>query len=61
MQCEHFLGEDPYDAERHAEIEAALDRFCRGTDGRLAHLKTKYHEGTEAVMDWLNALDDRIE
>ena len=61
QQCEHFLGEEPYDAERAAQIEEALDRYCRGTDGRLAQLKRRYAQGPSAVRQALDALDDKLE
>jgi hypothetical protein len=61
QQCEHFLGEEPYDAQRAAEIDAALARYCRGTDARLAQLKQKYQAGPAAVRTVLGTLDDRIE
>lgn len=60
-QCDHFRGEEPYDAERGREIDAALDRYCRGTDARLAALKKKYAKGPASVSKMLAGFEDRIE
>lgn len=59
--CDHFRGEEPYDAERKREIEAALDRYCRGTDARLEGLKRKYRNGPAAVRALLNGFEYPIE
>lgn len=59
--CDHFRGEEPYDAERKREIEAALDRYCGGTDARLQGLKKKYRNAPAAVRDVLNAFEYPIE
>jgi hypothetical protein len=42
--CDHFRGEvpDPEEKERMREVVKQLDRFCKGTDRKLASLKTKY-------------------
>ncbi len=60
QQCDHFRGEEPYDEARRVEIDSALDRYCRGTDARLAKLKTKYRHDA-AVCDALAAFEDKIE
>jgi len=59
--CDHFRGEEPYDAERAKEIAAALDRYCRGTDARLQGLKKKYRDAPAAVRDVLNGFEYPIE
>ncbi|MGF9563492.1 hypothetical protein [Neorhizobium sp. JUb45] len=59
--CDHFRGEEPYDADRRREIEAALDRYCRGTDARLDGLKKKYRNAPAAVRDLLNGFEYPIE
>jgi hypothetical protein len=41
--CEHWTGEEPYDADRGNEITAAIEETCRGIDARLRDLKTRYH------------------
>jgi hypothetical protein len=59
--CDHFRGEEPYDAERRREIEGALDRYCRGTDARLEGLRKKYRNAPAAVRDVLNGFEYPIE
>jgi hypothetical protein len=49
QSCEHFRGEEPYDAERKRFIDAALARYCAGTDQRLATLKRKYASNKAAL------------
>jgi hypothetical protein len=46
--CEHFRGEvlDPEERERMREVSLQIDKFCRGTDQRLASLKKKYRSST---------------
>jgi curli biogenesis system outer membrane secretion channel CsgG len=58
--CDHFRGEEPYDATRKAEIARELDKHCKGTDARLAALRTKY-AGQPAVLGSLKDFEDRIE
>jgi hypothetical protein len=40
--CDHFRGEEPYDAERRAFLKQRMNELCNGTDRRLAALKRKY-------------------
>jgi len=42
--CEHFRGEvpDPEERERMREVSLQIEKFCRGTDKKLASLKKKY-------------------
>ncbi len=58
--CDHFRGEDPYDAERAAELKAAMARDCTGTDRALAALRRKY-AGDRRVIRRLAAFDDTVE
>ena len=58
--CDHFRGEDPYDAERRAFIQENIDELCRGTDARLAMLRRRY-AGDPSVIAALKGYDDRIE
>ena len=60
QSCEHFMGEEPYDAERQQFIGAALKRYCGGTDRRLAALKRKY-AGDQAVLKALSIYAVKIE
>ena len=58
--CDHFRGEDPYDAARAAEIKAKLAANCTGTDKKLAALRKKY-AGNRKVMKRLSGYEARIE
>lgn len=58
--CDHFRGEEPYDAKRAAFLKAALARTCTGTDKALAALRKRY-VGQPALLDVLKAYEDRIE
>lgn len=59
-RCDHFRGEEPYDADRAREIAAALTKSCRGTDAELARLKARY-AGAPEVVAALAGYEDRIE
>ncbi|PPU25444.1 hypothetical protein [Xanthomonas arboricola] len=50
--CEHFAGEDPYDADRRHEIEVAIAQFCTPAPARLATLLKQYRNNAQ-VSDWL--------
>lgn len=58
--CDHFRGEGSDDPERQAEIDASLDRYCTGTDARLAGLRAKYRDDVAILAD-LDEFEDRIE
>ncbi len=60
-QCDHFRGEEAYDEARGAEINKALDKYCKGTDAALKKLKAKYRKGPPAVIEALAALEDTVE
>ena len=59
-ECEHFLGEEPYDAARARELERKVKSLCTGSDAKLARLKRRY-AGRAAVMDLLRPLDPDLE
>lgn len=42
--CEHFLGEDGYDAERRAFLERSIVATCTGTDAALEALRERYRD-----------------
>jgi hypothetical protein len=56
--CNHWAGEEPYDAERRAQIAAAL------LDGRCAMIERdqkrweKTYSGNKRVLDALKATED---
>ena len=58
--CDHFRGEDPYDAERAAFLLDAMNRNCRGTDRALRRLRARHAERPK-VLEALAGYDDRIE
>ena len=58
--CDHWRGEEGYDADRRAEISWSVCQYCTGTDSKLANLKRKYHD-SKAVMSRLDELESRIE
>jgi hypothetical protein len=58
--CDHFRGEEPYDAERRAYIEESVAELCRGTDAKLAMLRRRY-AGDPSVISALKGYEDRIE
>lgn len=58
--CDHFRGEEPYDAERRAYLAENIAELCTGTDGRLSALRMRY-ANDPAVTAALSGYDDRIE
>jgi hypothetical protein len=60
QNCDHFRGEEPYSPERRAQLEAATEKYCRGTDRELAVLLSKYR-GNAVVLKHLNAYEGEIE
>ena len=67
--CDHFRGEPyggPSDSEtveqreRREFVLASQEKYCTGTDKRLAELKLKYG-GDSRVLDRLNRYDTQIE
>ena len=58
--CDHFRGEEPYDAERRAYIDENVAELCHGTDATLAMLRRRYASDT-AVTAALKGYDARIE
>lgn len=58
--CDHFRGEEPYDAERRAYLEESIAELCTGADAKLAALRRRY-ERDPAVIAALGGYEDRIE
>ena len=58
--CDHFRGEDPYDAARRRFLEQQTRRFCLGTDAELERLRQKYRNDT-AVTARLDQYEPGIE
>jgi hypothetical protein len=58
--CDHFRGEEPYDAERRKLLEDKTRQLCTGTDRKLAALKRKYKNQTKVLVK-LGEYEPRIE
>ncbi|WP_375198124.1 hypothetical protein [Sphingobium sp.] len=58
--CDHFRGEEAYDAERLAYLQENIAELCTGTDARLALLRQRYAHDP-AVMSALSGYENRIE
>lgn len=50
-ECDHWLGEEPYDADRAREIEAALSTLaCDGIDRQEMGLRQHYAGNREITL-----------
>ncbi|MET3925893.1 hypothetical protein [Devosia sp. 2618] len=58
--CDHFRGEEAYDAERAKQIDEALALNCTGTDAELARLRSEF-AGDAAIIGALADYETRIE
>jgi predicted lipoprotein len=58
--CDHFRGEEPYDAERREFLEKRMRQYCKGTDAQLAALKRKYKARRDVIAK-LNEYEAKIE
>jgi hypothetical protein len=58
--CDHFRGEEAYDAKRREFLEQQTLKLCAGSDRQLAELKKKYGSN-KAVMTKLNEYEAQIE
>ncbi|WP_336973532.1 hypothetical protein [Sphingobium aromaticiconvertens] len=58
--CDHFRGEEPYDAERAAYLEQSIRELCAGSDARLAKLRRRYAEEPDVIAA-LGNYEERIE
>jgi len=58
--CDHFRGEEPYDAERAAFINRQLEAHCKGTDKALSMLRKKY-AANKTVLNELVDYETTIE
>ncbi len=58
--CDHFRGEEAYDADRAAFLQENLRQLCTGTDARLAALRGRYASNPDVVAA-LAHYEDRIE
>jgi hypothetical protein len=58
--CDHFRGEEPYDAGRRKLLEDKTRQLCTGTDRKLAALKLKYKNQAKVLVK-LNEYEPQIE
>lgn len=59
-ECEHFLGEEPYDAERKAYLDKAIRQTCAGNNRQLRGLRAKYRNDAP-VLYALSGYEDLAE
>lgn len=55
--CQHWAGEEPYDAARSAEIRRGVADSCPGNDETRAVLERRYADRPD-VLSRLRALDE---
>lgn len=58
--CDHFRGEEPYDAERRAYLEQSIVELCTGSDAKLAGLRRRYAADKDVIAA-LGGYEERIE
>ncbi|MBM4262729.1 MAG: hypothetical protein FJ145_15020 [Deltaproteobacteria bacterium] len=58
--CDHFRGEEGYDAERREFLLKQMKTHCTGTDEKLRALRRKY-QSNQAVLEQLKKYEDKIE
>ena len=54
--CEHFAGEEPYDAERGKFLREQVEAVCPGNRAALDRLR-RHYAANKAVLDRLAGLD----
>lgn len=57
--CEHFLGEEPYDAERRKQLEAAFRKYCKGARNTFDTLMARYRNDA-ATRAWLQRYGEEM-
>ena len=58
--CDHFRGEEGYDADRRKFLAEQVKTYCTNTDASLKTLKLKYKDN-KTISDALNKYEERIE
>ena len=58
--CDHFRGEDAYDAKRAAFLAAEVAKACAGTDRALADLRQR-HAGDARALAALKDYENKVE
>jgi len=57
--CNHFAGEEPYDAARRRELDKAMAKYCDGNEATWARLRAKYRQ--DPVRDaWLDRYGEDV-
>ncbi len=59
-RCDHFRGEDAYDAKREKFLAAQVKKYCTGTDTQLKRLKARY-KADRSVLRAVSGYDEKIE
>lgn len=59
-ECEHFLGEEPYDRERREYLAGAVRDTCGGGNRELRTLRQKYRSDA-AILQALSGYEDLTE
>ena len=49
LDCDHWLGEEPYDEERRREIDAAVQVTCPGLDEEGRLIRSRYADNPEVL------------
>jgi hypothetical protein len=47
--CTHWLGEEPYDAERRKQIESAVKDVCTGIDALGRAVRTRHADNSHLL------------
>lgn len=58
--CDHFRGEEGFDAERREFLRQQMKTHCTGTDQALRNLRLRY-QGNPTVIESLKKYQDKIE
>ncbi len=58
--CDHFRGEEPYDADRAKFLTEQIMETCTGSDNELQKLKQKYKDNDD-ILQLLNGFEEEIE
>ncbi len=58
--CDYFRTQEPNDKEQENFYKKNTERFCSGSDKKLAELKKKYKQ-REDFIEKLNEFDSNIE
>ncbi|WP_369913839.1 hypothetical protein AB8810_12375 [Xanthomonas sp. NCPPB 3005] len=58
--CNHFAGEEPYDAARRRELDKAMAKYCDGNEATWTRLRAQYRQ--DPVRDaWLSRYGEDVD